>query len=112
MSLPDNQALVYYVGFDVELITGIPEHQIEEYGCLYKINQKDFEQSLLTDKESTKNIRYEKLDVRAKVIFPDRTYFVSHTGVVNTGKDFVLLDKTKFANRLISFKKCQQKLSK
>ena len=57
----DDQGIVYYIGFEVELITGIPEHQIEEYGCLYKISREDFEKSLLADAEATKNLRYNKL---------------------------------------------------
>ena len=109
MPLQNNQGLVYYIGFDVELITGIPEHQIEEYGCLYKINRKDFESSLLTDKESIKNLHYEKLDIRAKIIFPDRHYYISRAGVVNTGKGYVLLDKKKFVDHLVSLKKCMTK---
>lgn len=109
MPLQDNQGLVYYIGFDVELITGIPEHQMEDHGCLFKINREDFEKSLLTDKESTKNLRYEKLDVRAKIIFPDRTYFISRAGVVNTGKGYVLLDKKKFVSHLVPIKKCLAK---
>ena len=109
MPLQDNQGLVYYVGFDVELITGIPEHQIEEYGCLYKINREDFEKSLLTDPETTKNLHYEKLDVRAKVVFTDKSYFISRAGVVNTGKGYVLLDKKKFVSHLVPIKKCLAK---
>jgi hypothetical protein len=109
MSSQDGQGLVYYIGFDVELITGIPEHQMEEYGCLFKISKKDFEKSLLTDKESIRNLHYEKLDVRAKIIFPDRYYFVSRAGVVNTGNGYVLLDKKKFVDHLVSLKKCMTK---
>jgi hypothetical protein len=104
-----NEGLVYYFGFEIQRITGIPEHQMEEHGCLYKINRKDFEKSLLTDKETTKNLHYEKLDVRAKIIFPDRYYFVSRAGVVNTGNGYVLLDKKSFVDHLVSLKKCKAK---
>jgi hypothetical protein len=109
VSLQAGQGLVYYFGFEIERITGIPEHQMEGHGCLYKISQEDFEKSLLTDKEAAKNLHYEKLDVRAKVIFSDRTYFISRAGVVNTGKDYVLLDKKKFVDRLVSLEKCMTK---
>jgi hypothetical protein len=104
-----NEGLVYYFGFEIERATGIPEHQMEDHGCLYKISREDFEKSLLTDKEAAKNLHYEKLDVRAKVIFPDRTYFISRAGVVNTGRNYVLLDKKKFVDRLVSLKKCMTK---
>ena len=104
-----NEGLVYYFGFEIQRITGIPEHQMEEHGCLYKINRKDFEKSLLTDKESIRNLHYEKLDVRAKIIFPDRYYFVSRAGVVNTGNGYVLLDKKSFVDHLVSLKKCKAK---
>jgi hypothetical protein len=107
--LQTGQGLVYYFGFEIERITGIPEHQMEDHGCLYKISREDFEKSLLTDKESTKNPHYEKLDVRAKIIFSDRHYFVSRAGVVNTGKGYVLLDKKKFVDHLVSLKKCMTK---
>lgn len=67
MPLQNDQGLVYYIGFEVELITGIPEHQMEEYGCLYKISRKDFEKSLLTNEKITRDLQYNKLDVRAKL---------------------------------------------
>ena len=104
-----DEGLVYYFGFEIERITGIPEHQMEDHGCLYKISREDFEKSLLTDKESIKNLHYEKLDIRAKIIFSDRHYFVSRAGVVNTGKGYVLLDKKKFVDHLVSLKKCMTK---
>jgi hypothetical protein len=109
MSLQADEGLVYYFGFEIQRIAGIPEHQMEEHGCLYKISRKDFEKSLLTDKESIRNLHYEKLDVRAKIIFPDRYYFVSRAGVVNTGNGYVLLDKKKFVDHLVSLKKCMTK---
>ena len=109
MPLQAGQGLVYYFGFEIERITGISEHQMEDHGCLYKISQEDFEKSLLTDKESIKNLHYEKLDIRAKIIFSDRHYFVSRAGVVNTGKGYVLLDKKKFVDHLVSLKKCMTK---
>ena len=109
MPLQAGQGLVYYFGFEIQRITGIPEHQMEDHGCLYKISREDFEKSLLTDKESIKNLHYEKLDIRAKIIFSDRHYFVSRAGVVNTGKGYVLLDKKKFVDHLVSLKKCMTK---
>jgi len=107
--LQTDQGLVYYFEFEIERITGIPEHQMEDHGCLYKISREDFEKSLLTDPETTKNIQYEKLDVRAKVVFADKYYFISRAGVVNTGKDYVLLDKKMFVSHLVSLKKCLTK---
>jgi hypothetical protein len=109
MPLQTDQGLVYYFGFEIERITGIPEHQMEDHGCLYKISREDFEKSLLTDPEETKNLQYEKLDVRAKVVFADKYYFISRAGVVNTGKGYVLLDKKKFVDHLVSLKKCMIK---
>ena len=86
-----------------------PEHQMEDHGCLYKISREDFKKSLLTDPEATKNLQYEKLDVRAKVVFADKHYFISRAGVVNTGNGHVLLDKNKFVDHLLSLKKCMTK---
>ena len=107
--LQSDQGLVYYFGFEIQRITGIPEHQMEDHGCLYKISREDFEKSLLTDTEATKNLQYEKLDVRAKVVFADKYYFISRAGVVNTGKGYVLLDKKKFVSHLVPIKKCLTK---
>ena len=71
MPLQADEGIVYYFGFEIQRITGIPEHQ--------------------------------------KIIFPDRTYFISRAGVVNTGKGYVSLDKKKFAGHLVSLKKCMTK---
>lgn len=35
-------AEVSYAGFDIEIITGVPEHQIREYGCAYTISERNF----------------------------------------------------------------------
>lgn len=107
--LQDDQGLVYYFGFKIERITGIPEHQIEEYGCLYKINREDFEKSLLPDTEATKSLRYNKLDVRAKVVFAKKHYFIDRAGVVSTGTGYGLLDKKKFVSHLTLIRKCSAK---
>ena len=109
MPLQDDQGLVYYFGFEIERITGIPEHQMEEYGCLYKISREDFEKSLLADTEATKNLRYNKLDVRAKVVFAKKYYFVDRTGVVSTGTGYALLDKKNFTSHLTLIRKCSTK---
>lgn len=109
MPLQDNQGLVYYFGFEIERITGIPEHQMEEYGCLYKISREDFEKSLLTDIGTTKNLQYNKLDVRAKVLFAKKHYFIDHSGVVSTGTGHVSLDKKKFVSHLTPIQKCPAK---
>jgi hypothetical protein len=106
MTKQSDQGLVYYFGFEVERITGIPENQIEQYGCKFSISRNDFEQSLLTAPDQVANIQYNKLDIRAKAIFLDKQYFIDRAGVVSDGQRYVLLNKVKFASHLKSVGKC------
>lgn len=59
--------LVYHYGFNVERITGIPEEQIEQYGCRYRVPEPQF-LSLLRGPNSAWRDDYEPRNVRAKVV--------------------------------------------
>ena len=96
----------YVFGFDIERMTGIPEHQIEEYGCLYKISGLKFI-SLL--KSETSPAKYIKLDIRAKVIFNNKVYFIDRFGVVRSDTKFFSIDTTKFMLLLIGKGKCPRR---
>lgn len=97
---------VFYFSFDIDRLTGIPEHQIEEYGCLYniKITQQRFESMLAMP---SCKFSYDERDVRAKVIFDDiQPYFINIDGVVRHGDNFFIIDKKEFENNLL-FKECK-----
>jgi len=101
MSNENDQGTVYYFDFEIERITGIPESQIEEYGSIFTINKNYFEKCLLFDIDTAKSTNYNKLDVRAKIVFSDRVYFVDHSGIVNTGNRYAMLNKKQFVRYLI-----------
>jgi hypothetical protein len=97
---------VYYVGFEIELITGIPESQIEEYGYLYKIEKKSFH-SILTQLKDGADQKYNAFDVRAKVIFSDECYFIDRAGVAKSNGVYAMIDKKKFVQFLILVEDCK-----
>lgn len=94
----------YFFGFDAERITGIPEEQIEEYGCLFEVRRDDFLKSLLPN--SVGSGEYNRYDVRAKVLLVKTVYFVDHAGIVAQGKDRFLIDKKLFQSVLKPLGKC------
>lgn len=106
LSKKTEQGLVYYYAFEIERITGLHESEIEQYGSRYCITRDDFKQSLLTAPERVKNLQYDKLDVRAKLVFSDKQYLIDRMGVVRGGQEYVLLDKEKFVSHLKSIGKC------
>ncbi|ATQ73846.1 hypothetical protein CR152_04435 [Massilia violaceinigra] len=92
-------AEVSYAGFEIEIITGVPEHQIREYGCAYTISEKEFLNLLLRDLSSTS--QYDKRDVRAVITLADgRKYFVNRLGLVRNGKAMFKLDPRIFEEHL------------
>lgn len=106
MTTQTDHGRVYYYAFDIERITGLHESEIEQYGSQFCIGRHDFEQSMLTAPERVNNLQYNKLDVRAKVVFPDKQYFIDHAGVVSGGQEYILLDKGKFIGYLKPVRKC------
>ena len=99
---------VYYFDFDIQRITGIPEHQIEQYGCLYMINKIEFEKLIVENQEG--RIKYNKNDIRGKVVFSGNDpYFISVGGVVRQGVNFSTIRKKDFVDLLSPIKeqKCR-----
>lgn len=94
------QGVVYYFGFEIPRITGIPEEQIQDYGCVYGIDQGQFT-AVLHKAEAQDKLRYKKSDVRAKVVLPDGSeYFVNGEGVVRWNDSWFILDKKRFVGLL------------
>lgn len=94
-----NRATVYYFGFDIERITGIPEHQIDKYGCRYTIERNKFI-SLLANAPAMRS-KYDQRDIRAHIsISADEQYFVNREGIVRFGERYFILEKTDFVNLL------------
>ena len=87
---------VFYFGFEIERITGIPEKQISDYGCAYLVDRKSFLRLLSTPTRLGAQ-NYDETDVRAVIRFADSTlYFVDYQGVVRTGRKIYLLEKSDF----------------
>jgi hypothetical protein len=98
---------VYYFGFEIERITGIPEEEIEDYGCKYKIRRVDFESLILDDLESAKVLTYERRDVRAKVVFGDEVYYIDRSGVINLNSAGTKrIDRDAFSSKLVESGEC------
>lgn len=93
--LPMDRGTAYYFAFEIERITGIPEHQIEEYGCVYTVDRQAF-LGLLRKPEPGQPLHYDKADVRAKITFREAEYFINRGGVARAGNEFFLLDKGRF----------------
>lgn len=93
---------VYYFDFAVDRVAGIPEHQIEEYGCLYSMNRHDFLESLNKPDNATEE--YNPLNVRAKLKFGEEIYFVDYAGVVKGRQQSV--DKDAFRKALVVVGRC------
>lgn len=88
-----DRALVYYFGFEIQRIAGIPEQQIEEYGCRYVTSKSKF-LKLLSISHSQNDLHYEKLDIRAKVIFlAGASYYIDRDGIVRSGDQYFVIDK-------------------
>jgi len=99
--IPENeQGIVYYFGFDIRRIYGIQEADIEKYGCKYKINRNDFFKSLLPYSKFSSHLRYQSLDIRAKVIFANTIFFIDRRGIVKLDEEYMLLDKKNFISSL------------
>jgi hypothetical protein len=100
------QGKVHYYDFSIERITGLHENEVEQYGSKYCINRLDFEQLLRMAAEQVASEQYNRLDVRAKIVFGNRTYFIDRTGAVRSGLGYAALDKKKFAAVLRSDGEC------
>jgi hypothetical protein len=94
----DEKGVVYYEGFEVERYFPLSEEMIEKYGYRCEISRTDF--LLLIQrgqKETNDAVKYEKRDVRAKVIFLENdVYFISKNGGVRHGQNYSVIDKEEF----------------
>ena len=97
-------AKVRYFGFEIQRIAGIPWNQIDDYGCLYEIEEQKFETMLQPDKAKA----FEKYDVRAKVVHSRGNYFIDYAGNVSgPSQTFARVDKAVFADAL-KFLSCKR----
>jgi hypothetical protein len=95
---------VYYYGFDIERVTGIPEHQIDQYGYSYTISKEGFV-SLLKSANHL-SFMYDQRDVRAHVSFGvGEQYFVNRKGIVRYGNQYFVLRKEDFVSLLLPRKR-------
>jgi len=95
-----DQGTASYFGFEIERMTGIPEQQMSEYGCLYHIDKPSF-LAILKKASSGEVSSYNKSNVRARIDFPGMAiYFVDYQGIVRNGGDFYVVDRSKFASLL------------
>jgi len=100
---------VYYYGFEIERITGIPEAQIAELGCAYEIDKESF-LKMLKQPRGRPPFGYDSSDVRAKISFSKQEiYFVEYQGVVRGSENARLIDKSEFVSALkrVASKRCR-----
>lgn len=84
---------VFYTPFHLDLYAGIPESKIERLShCISEIRHNDFFKLInKVDKVYTMN------NVRVKIVFADKTYFINEAGIVTDFKEtFKLKDKDAF----------------
>jgi hypothetical protein len=94
---------VYYVGFDVDTITGYHESDLPKVGCKAEIDENVFKNLL---KHST-NAKYNSNDVKAMVQENDGgSYFIDYYGVVHHGREFYVINKKDFDSSLKYLVKC------
>jgi hypothetical protein len=102
----NSEVVVYYYWFDVERITGIPEHQIEVYGCLYSAEKEGILNSISLIEVN--NINYDSSDVRAKIILEEKVFFIDYKGVVKSDNNFFKVDKASFVKSLKPVANCKR----
>jgi hypothetical protein len=98
----NDKGVVYYFDFDIERITGLHESDMNGYGCSSVVDRFKFE-GLLS--EGIKD-KYNSLDVRAKVSFKDKDYFVDRAGNVRAGSDYFYLNTSELSEVIMKGSKC------
>lgn len=91
------QGVAYFYDFLIERITGLHEDEIERYGRKHCIDRAEFEKILKFSQSGPVDEQYNRLDVRAKVVFSDRSYFIDRFGVVSTGHGYLSVDTEEFS---------------
>lgn len=102
---PNQTGTVYFFGFDVPRVTGIPEHEMEKFGCKFKITEPDLIAAMASP-QPPHVPDYNALDVRAKISFPKETYYIDHQGVLYKQGRPLLIDKAKFNDALMEPEPC------
>ncbi len=80
----DYIGVVYWRGFDIESITGIPESQINNYGMKRCIGRNVF-MGLLFHINDSYSREYDDRDVRGSITFNNDIYYVNRSGIVREG---------------------------
>lgn len=87
--------MVYWRGFDIESLTGIPESQIENYGIKHCISKNAF-MELLSPISEFNSRAYDSRDVRGSIIFDNDVYYVNRDGIVRYKNYFYSINKELF----------------
>ncbi|WP_225381749.1 hypothetical protein [Escherichia coli] len=88
---------VYWRGFDIESITGIPESQINNYGMKRCIGRNVF-MGLLFHINDSYSREYDDRDVRGSITFNNDIYYVNRSGIVRYKNDFYRINKKSFSH--------------
>ncbi len=93
----DYIGVVYWRGFDIESITGIPESQINNYGMKRCIGRNVF-LGLLFHINVSYSREYDDRDVRGSITFNNDIYYVTRSGIVRYKNDFYRINKKSFSH--------------
>lgn len=92
-------ATVYYFDFAIHRMAGIPEKEMESYGCVYKGNFEVL--NGLVETAPLSDEPYEPNDVRAKVIGAQgKAFFIDSHGISMRGSESVKIDRALFARKI------------
>lgn len=98
--LSAGKALVYYFDFKIERITGLHEGEMESYTS-YCLSKDDFNKIFIVKPNETDSMQYNKLNVRAKIIFKEEVYYIDRNGVVRGPNGYGKIDKKEFSKYLV-----------
>lgn len=102
IAIGQDKGIVHYFDFDVPRMTGIPEGQMESYGCIYTLEREKFDALIKSGKLSS-SFEYKDKDIRAKVKFKNgRTYYIDSSGIIRDGGKFFISDKKEIEKLIIS----------
>ncbi|EPD7474049.1 hypothetical protein ACSD10_004899 [Escherichia coli] len=93
----DYIGVVYWRGFNIESITGIPESQINNYGMKRCIGRNVFMGLLFHINDSYSREYYDR-DVRGSITFNNDIYYVNRSGIVRYKNDFYRINKKSFSH--------------
>ncbi|HEB1529910.1 TPA: hypothetical protein ACQC5M_000523 [Escherichia albertii] len=93
----DYIGVVYWRGFGIESITGIPESQINNYGMRRCISRNVFMELLFHIDDSHRRA-YDDKDVRGSITFNNDVYYVNRSGIVRYENYFYSINKESFSH--------------